>query len=97
MAATRVVANLANVAIVLCGLFALSSVIFSPPELHAVMLRISFFTAIAASAVSIVAHATIWFIERNNPGQPHAVQHWLSAHAASIAGFIGANWMWFHP
>lgn len=95
--ATFALANLANVVVVLCGLFALGSVFFAPPELTTQLLRASLFTALGASAVSIASHALVWFLEKRHPESPHAVQHWISAHAASIAGFIGANWMWMPP
>lgn len=95
--AAFVIANLSNVAIVLCGLFALGATFFSPPELTTTLLRASLFTALGASAISILTHSGIWLFEKMHPESPHAVQHWISAHAASIAGFLGANWMWFHP
>lgn len=97
LTAAMIVANTANVIVVLCGLFALGSVVFAPAELMPMLLRTSVFTALGVSVLSIVAHAVLWLLENRHPERPHAVQHWLSAHAASVAGFVGANWIWLHP
>ncbi len=97
LTATMMIANTANVVVVLCGMFALGSVVFAPPELLPILLRVSVFTALGVSLLSIVAHAVLWILENRHPERPHAVQHWLSAHAASVAGFMGANWIWLHP
>ncbi len=97
LTAAMIVANTANVIVVLCGLFALGSVFFAPPQFMPFILRISVFTALGVSVLSIVAHAVQWLLENRHPERPHAVQHWLSAHAASVAGFVGANWIWLHP
>lgn len=97
LSATQIVAGLTNVLVVFCGLFALGSVLFAPAELNSLLLRVSFFTAVGASVLSIGAHLMLWLWKKYDPSNPHAWRHWLSAHAASIAGFLGANWIWFQP
>lgn len=97
LSAAQILAGLTNVVVVLCGLFALGAMLFAPAHLNSLLLRASFFTAVGASVLSIVAHLAMWLWKKYDPQQTHAFRHWLSAHTASVAGFLGANWIWFHP
>ena len=70
LTATMMIANTPNVVVVLCGMFALGSVVFAPPELLPILLRVSVFTALGVSLLSIVAHAVLWIWKIAIPSVP---------------------------